>query len=419
MKKMLSVILDCSLAFALLPVFSFASNTVSVDDLVFELNEGGQSYSVVGCIDGISGDLVIPSEYKGLPVTNVGEYAFTGQIGLDSVTFPSSMEYIGEGAFFCCDGFVARIVMGYDNDENESEGLKKVCFCGGNANIGAGSFSGCTKLEKVDLNGVKKIGREAFSGCYNLKQLVIPDTVTEICENAFSALSCESLCELLECNVPEECKNECVKEIMINGNQTIIHDEAFAYCTGLEMVIVNGVSEVCSDAFKDCKALKKIVIQNSCVDISKLFSALSTMVFFCEYGSNVYNDAKNNNCKYSAVDQVNKVIVSNLYCIKDYNEVAYIFNNMLSVIDDVPEYFGTGSVIKATDSEMNEYTYRVIICGDLDGDSVCDVTDAVLAERIVSNHIDATENQAYAANGCISDDFNVASYQNVVNMALA
>ena len=48
------------------------------------------------------GDLVIPEEVKGMKVTAIGDFAFSGCVKLTSITIPASVTSIGERAFWFC-----------------------------------------------------------------------------------------------------------------------------------------------------------------------------------------------------------------------------------------------------------------------------------------------------------------------------
>ena len=67
--------------------------------LVFELN--GYGYKVVDC-DKKAENAVIPSTYKGKPVTSIGDSAFYACNDLTSVTIPNSVTSIGDFAFYNC-----------------------------------------------------------------------------------------------------------------------------------------------------------------------------------------------------------------------------------------------------------------------------------------------------------------------------
>lgn len=57
------------------------------------------AYMVSG-YKGDCADVVIPSEWNGLPVTRIGEAAFDGCSSLEKLTLPSTLVYIGWGAFW-------------------------------------------------------------------------------------------------------------------------------------------------------------------------------------------------------------------------------------------------------------------------------------------------------------------------------
>ena len=75
----------------------------------------------------------------------ITDEAFGNCENMREIKIPDSVQYIGEGAFYCCTG-----------------------------------------LEAVDFgNGIKSIGREAFMWCVNLSDIAIPDSVTKIGKDAF------------------------------------------------------------------------------------------------------------------------------------------------------------------------------------------------------------------------------------------
>ena len=69
------------------------------EGLVFELQDG--TYTVNG-YTGKEKEIIIPSKYKGLPVTAIASNAFKGYTALTSITIPESMKHIGETAFMRC-----------------------------------------------------------------------------------------------------------------------------------------------------------------------------------------------------------------------------------------------------------------------------------------------------------------------------
>ena len=64
--------------------------------------------------------------------------------------------------------------------------LKDVKMPDSLTDIGEYAFYKCTSLEKVTIpKGVKSIGRSAFDGCRLLKDIKMPDNLTDIGKGAF------------------------------------------------------------------------------------------------------------------------------------------------------------------------------------------------------------------------------------------
>ena len=104
-------------------------------DYLYELNLARTGY-VISRAPGaeISGELVIPDSYKGLPVTDIDICGFQGCSGVTSVVIPDTVVRIGKRA-----------------------------------------FSGCTGIREMLIpEGVEEIGSEAFAYCINLRQLLLP-----------------------------------------------------------------------------------------------------------------------------------------------------------------------------------------------------------------------------------------------------
>ncbi len=95
--------------------------------------------------------VVIPSTIEGLPVVNIGPYAFWSCPNVTSVTIGSGVTNIEDLAFFGCTS------------------LTNVTIGDGVTSIGEGAFIGCSSLTSVTIPGsVTSIGDFAFSGCTSL-----------------------------------------------------------------------------------------------------------------------------------------------------------------------------------------------------------------------------------------------------------
>jgi len=103
-------------------------------DYIFYANSG--TITITGYI-GSGGEVSIPDRIDGLPVANIGDFAFSDCSSLTGVTIPNSVTNIGYRAFFYC-----------------------------------------TSLTNVAIpNSITSIGNSAFWNCTNLTSVVIPDSV--------------------------------------------------------------------------------------------------------------------------------------------------------------------------------------------------------------------------------------------------
>ncbi len=193
------------------------ATSVSENGLEFTLNEDGKSYSVAACENTVSGEIVIPSEYSNLPVTNIAAKAFAGCHNLTSVIIPEGIISIEDQAFSYC-----RSVTGITLPHS----LKT---------LGNAVFESCYNLFYVNLgNGVDLIPDQTFSYCRNLKKVLFTGNVKEVGENAF--FKCVSLQKIyykstvdLWQNISIGDGNDCINnaQIITDYNYDKIYDNVY------------------------------------------------------------------------------------------------------------------------------------------------------------------------------------------------
>ena len=200
--------------------------------LEYTLSDDGTYYIVSGIGTCTDTDVVIPEEYEGLPVKEIGNYAFYYCTSLTSVTIPDSVTSIGDGAFESCTSLTSVII--------------------GNSvtSIGNYAFAYCRSLTSVTIpDSVTSIGDDAFYYCTSLTSVTIPDSVTSIGDGAFE--SCTSL-----------------TSVIIGNSVTYIGSSAFSRCTSLASIIIpNSVTYIGSSAFSRCTSLTSIIISDSVTSI--------------------------------------------------------------------------------------------------------------------------------------------------------
>jgi hypothetical protein len=141
--------------------------------------------------------IIIPHVVAGIPVTSIASNGFVEYGTMTSITIPSSVITIGDGAFESCIG------------------LTSINIPNSVTSIGDRAFLDCTGLTSINIpNSVTSIGDRAFEGCIGFTSVIIPTSVTSIGASAF--YDCYYLATVY---IPE--------------NVNSIGNFAFGYCTSL------------------------------------------------------------------------------------------------------------------------------------------------------------------------------------------
>lgn len=69
--------------------------------------------------------------------------------------------------------------------------LQLVTGCAGVKTVGVAAFSGCEKLERIELPNVETIGAQAFANCIAIKSIELPKTLTSVGMGAFRNCTAE------------------------------------------------------------------------------------------------------------------------------------------------------------------------------------------------------------------------------------
>ncbi|NLM55958.1 MAG: leucine-rich repeat protein [Clostridiales bacterium] len=195
--------------------------------------------------------IVIPDTAAG----TIGEYAFDGCLGLESVTIGNSITLIDTRAFWECTN------------------LKSVIIGNSVTSIGTDAFEDCTNLETVVLgNSVETIGDRAFYNCQKLQSINFPESVRVIMFSSFyGCTSFESVVipdtvETLEAYVFNDCTN--LESAEIHANITSLEDGLFRGCTSLTSVTIpDTVTSFGDDTFHNCTSLASITIPDNVTSI--------------------------------------------------------------------------------------------------------------------------------------------------------
>lgn len=149
---------------------------------------------------------IIPDELNGYPVTSIGDYAFYGCSSLEEICIPDSVTSMGFNPFTGCEKLKEikvspehPIFASIDGVLFNKTEKKLICYP-----------EAIEENEYAIPDGILVIGESAFADC-KLKEILIPDSVTVIEDNAFWSASF-------------------IREITIPGSVTSIGGRAFYAC---------------------------------------------------------------------------------------------------------------------------------------------------------------------------------------------
>lgn len=249
----------------LLPAMAWAAvgDEFTVDGLKYKvLSEDRKTVMLSGFNGEIqSNDLVIPATVNGYSVTNIGLNAFDDCAVLTSVTIPSSVTFIDNHAFKGCSGLTSVHIsdleawcgITFDNFQDSNplihahhlflngEEIKDLVIPNNVKSISNNAFTGCSGLTSVTIpNDLTYIGEYAFHGCTSLTTFVIPDSVTSICQHTFSG--CSGL-----------------TSVIIPSSVTSIRNYVFYGCNSLTSITIpSGVIYIGEGAFRSCSGLTDV-----------------------------------------------------------------------------------------------------------------------------------------------------------------
>ncbi len=262
------------------------------ENIEYAVSEDGKSAAVTR-YSGSAQNVVIASEYNGLPVTVIGKNAFSGK-DIASVFIPDSITVIEQYALSDCPS-LKSVKMGNSVREigayafENCSALEDILLPESLVRIDESSFEGCEKLIEVEngvsyvqniaisfdgsaeaklRDGTLMIAEYAFAQKADLVRVTLPDSVVRIGDGAFS--ECPKLSSLTLGNglrhIGEFAFYWCsaIKTLTLPDSVKEIGHSAFSGCVRLsDLDLGSSLSTIAPYAFADCSSLKNVTVPNS------------------------------------------------------------------------------------------------------------------------------------------------------------
>ena len=254
MRKILSIFLAFTMIFCILPLSALAEGTEDISSY-FGFTSWGNGYLVTSCNKAISGDITIPSEFRGKPVLAIKGGAFDRCDSLTSVTIPDTVTEIYESIPFRTCAALTTINIPASLTKTDGR-IASHCTALTEINVDSDNPLFCsidgvlfdknvTKLlfypgRKPDLSytipdTVVTIGSRSFSDSDVLKELTIPDSVTTIEDYAF-----------YDAYAPIE---RAIEKITFGSGIKTIGNDAFWSCDKITQVNITDIEAWCNVDF--------------------------------------------------------------------------------------------------------------------------------------------------------------------------
>lgn len=241
---------------------------------------------------GVSGDYTVKDG-----TTLIASAAFSYRDGMESITLPSSLKYIGDKVFDGCNA-LASITVNSGNTAFKSDGADLYTADGKTFMLHAPASSAAS-LTIAD--GTEKIADNALRGSYALTSVTLPVGLTEIGEKAF--------------------ENSGITSVTLPDSVVELGEGAFGYCYALESAdIGDGVTEIEPSTFTGCGSLKTLGIGSGvkyietdytfdgCSSLESINVAVGNSVYSSTDG-NLYDVSGSTLIKYAPAKSANEFTV--------------------------------------------------------------------------------------------------------------
>lgn len=289
--------------------------------------------------ESFTGELVIPSEIEGHPVTYIGNGCFMSDMGITSVVIPKTVTDMGESVFFDCEQLDHFTVEDGNPFYTVNDGV--LMADGGKLLV---AYPAAKEGESYTVpDGVEEIGGGAFGFAQHLREVVIPDGVLYIDNWAFGHAK--------------------IEKADIAGSVIQIDTYAFAYCNELStLTLGNGINNIQHAAFAYDEKLTQVTLPStlvyvgqyafcgtglSCITIPNSIEDIS----YCAFGYDADLNAINDFTIYGEPNTMAQMYATAVDADNDYENHF----NFIAVEDaSIPYELGGGKLYVAPEDRTEE-----------------------------------------------------------------
>ena len=247
-------------------------NKMNIDEMWFEVNPSERTAKLLEMDEESAGkDYTVPSSIRFaghlFRVTEIGASAFSEK-KVKSVTLPMGLKSIGDNAFMSSTiseiSIPATVTNIGKGAFSNIPTLKTISVPNSVKTIGHSCFVACTGLTEVKLPArLEKLENSMFRGCRSLTKVTLPQNIDKIDTGTFE--DCKALAHI---DLPQSVttigvnafKNTALTEVPVTTSLKLIDSNAFEGCYGLTSVSLPASVQIETEAFKNCKNLRKATI---------------------------------------------------------------------------------------------------------------------------------------------------------------
>ena len=240
-------------------------------------------------------DVIIPDKLGGIPITVIGENAFS-ETKIKSITIPDTVNSVSSSAFADCPN------------------LTTIKLPRNSISVGKNAFRNCKALTDVFVEWVED---SAFEGCTNLKTVTIPNAATSKYRTFGSCAfkDCTSLQEVtiddsaVSLNVGAYAFEGCIslKKVNISETNLTLEKSAFSGCCQLSDFTFKGTVTSKVDAFKNCTSFTSMIFEKDATLANGSFRGCTSLKDITFNGNAVYSFSSSADSVFEGCSSLNKV----------------------------------------------------------------------------------------------------------------